>query len=87
MANKFIKDPSEVVKAGDIVRVWVSDVDLQRKRIGLSMIGPDTGGATKGANKPQQKHGKSSHKSGGKKSQKQPQGAFADALSAALKKG
>ena len=86
MANKFIKDPSEVVKAGDIVRVWVSDVDLQRKRISLSMIGPDTGGSTKSSNKPSSNQGKVSHKTGGKKSQKQPQGAFADALSAALKK-
>ena len=87
MANKFIKDPSEVVKAGDIVRVWVSDVDLQRKRISLSMVGPDAGGSTKSASKPASKQSKPSHKSsGGRKSQKQPQGAFADALSAALKK-
>lgn len=90
MANKFIKDPSEVVKAGDIVRVWVVDVDLSRKRISLSMIGPDSGaGATKGA-KPQ-RSSKPSSRSSSKtphkgKSQKQPQGAFADALSAALKK-
>ena len=90
MANKFIKDPSEVVKAGDIVRVWVTGVDLQRKRISLSMIGPDAGdsGSSKPASKPKAK-GKSNNPNrhaGKKKSQKQPQGAFADALSAALKK-
>jgi uncharacterized protein len=37
MANTFIKDPREVVKPGDIVRVKVLDVDLARKRIGLTL--------------------------------------------------
>lgn len=37
MTNKFIKDPNEVVKLGQIVKVKVSDVDLGRKRISLSM--------------------------------------------------
>lgn len=37
LANKFVKDPREVVKAGDIVKVKVMSVDVQRKRIGLSM--------------------------------------------------
>jgi len=37
LANRFIKDPSEVVKAGQIVRVQVMSVDAKTKRIGLSM--------------------------------------------------
>lgn len=37
MSDKFIKDPREVVKAGDVVKVKVMEVDLPRKRIGLSM--------------------------------------------------
>ena len=37
MSNEFIKDPAEVVKAGDIVKVKVMEVDVARKRIGLSM--------------------------------------------------
>ena len=37
LANKFVKDPREVVKAGDIVKVKVMEVDIKRKRIGLSM--------------------------------------------------
>ena len=37
LANRFVKDPREVVKAGDIVRVKVMEVDVQRKRVGLSM--------------------------------------------------
>ncbi|MFT4811779.1 MAG: hypothetical protein ACI9W3_000301 [Marinoscillum sp.] len=37
MSDTFIKDPREVVKAGDIVKVKVMEVDAQRKRIALSM--------------------------------------------------
>ena len=35
--NKFVKDPREVVKAGDVVRVRVKEFDAGRKRIALSM--------------------------------------------------
>lgn len=37
MTNRFITDPRTVVKAGDIVRVKVMEVDKKRRRIGLSM--------------------------------------------------
>jgi uncharacterized protein len=37
LADRFVKDPHEVVKAGDVVKVRVLDVDVARKRIGLSM--------------------------------------------------
>ena len=37
LADRFIKDPHEVVKAGDVVKVRVVEVDVPRKRIGLSM--------------------------------------------------
>ena len=37
LANHFVKDPHDVVKAGDIVKVKVMEVDLDRKRIALSM--------------------------------------------------
>jgi protein Tex len=37
LANKFVKDPHSVVKAGDVVRVKVLEVDLPRKRIALTM--------------------------------------------------
>lgn len=47
MAKRFIHHPSEVVKVGDIVDVWVSSVDLQRKRIALSMIEENKGGNRK----------------------------------------
>ena len=37
MSHKFIKDPRDVVKAGDVVKVKVLEVDLQRRRIALTM--------------------------------------------------
>ena len=37
LADKFVSDPHEVVKAGDVVRVTVVEVDVPRKRIGLTM--------------------------------------------------
>ena len=42
MADKFIRDPHDVVAVGDIVRVWVLQVDRQRRRVSLSMIPPGT---------------------------------------------
>jgi uncharacterized protein len=37
LADKFVKDPRDVVKAGDVVKVRVKDVDVERKRIALTM--------------------------------------------------
>jgi uncharacterized protein len=37
ISDKFIKDPRDVIKAGEVVKVKVMDVDLQRNRVGLSM--------------------------------------------------
>jgi uncharacterized protein len=37
LADKFVKDPHEVVKAGDVVKVRVVEVDVPRKRIALTM--------------------------------------------------
>lgn len=36
LAAKFVQDPTEVVSVGDIVRVKVLEVDLERRRIALS---------------------------------------------------
>jgi uncharacterized protein len=44
LADRFVKDPHEVVKAGDIVKVRVVEVDMKRNRISLSMR-KDGGGA------------------------------------------
>jgi uncharacterized protein len=40
MANKFIKNPYEVVGVGDVVSVWVVEVDQDRKRASLTMVAP-----------------------------------------------
>ncbi|WP_302451034.1 Tex family protein [Ligilactobacillus animalis] len=40
MSQRFIKHPSQVVAVGDIVDVYVTDVDLKRGRIQLSMLAP-----------------------------------------------
>ena len=37
MSNRFVRDPREIVKAGDVVRVRVLEVDTKRRRIALSM--------------------------------------------------
>lgn len=37
LADRFVKDPREVVKVGDVVKVRVKEVDAERKRIGLTM--------------------------------------------------
>ncbi len=47
LADRFVKDPREVVKAGDVVKVRVVEVDARRKRIGLTMR-RDDGGARMG---------------------------------------
>ena len=41
LADRFVKDPHEVVKAGDIVNVRVVEIDLERKRIALTMRSED----------------------------------------------
>ena len=38
ITNRFIKHPSEALKVGDIVKVWVLSVDVAKKRIQLTMI-------------------------------------------------
>jgi uncharacterized protein len=43
IADRFVKDPRDVVKAGDIVKVRVVEIDLPRKRIALTMKVPSTG--------------------------------------------
>jgi len=48
LSDSFVKDPHAVVKAGDVVKVRVVEVDVARKRIGLSMKS-DTGGAREAA--------------------------------------
>ena len=40
MSERFVRHPAEVVKVGDVVKVWVLEVDLKRQRIALTMAPP-----------------------------------------------
>ena len=76
LANRFIKDPHELVKAGDIVQVRVTEVDIQRKRIALSMK-DESATATPSHTENRSKTNKSAPK------QSQPKGSLADKFRAA----
>ena len=41
LVKRRVKHPSEIVSVGDIVNVWVVEVDQKRQRIGLTMIAPE----------------------------------------------
>ncbi len=78
LANKFVKDPREVVKAGDIVKVKVLEVDIPRKRISLTMrLSDDAAPAQKGK---VESAGPRGAKLPRRDSQPVPQGAMAAAL-------
>ncbi|WP_303980706.1 Tex family protein [Dongia mobilis] len=52
LADRFVKDPREVVKPGDVVKVRVLEVDIKRKRISLTMRSSDTPAARQQAEAP-----------------------------------
>ncbi|WP_216893383.1 Tex family protein [Nocardia alni] len=57
MSHTFVRDPREVVKSGDVVKVKVLEVDVARQRIGLSLRlddEPGTGKPEKGDQRPRQ---------------------------------
>jgi len=91
MSEKFIKDPREVVKAGDVVKVKVMELDLDRKRIGLSMRLSDDGDRTPAKGKrdanPGRREARGSRraKDSGKRQAAQTGTALADAFAKARK--
>jgi protein Tex len=42
LANRYVRDPHDVVSVGDIVKVWVHEIDKERRRVSLTMIPPGT---------------------------------------------
>lgn len=40
LTTRFVKNPMEVVHVGQVVTVWVDEVDLKRERIALTMLKP-----------------------------------------------
>jgi uncharacterized protein len=88
LSNTFVKDPREVVKAGDIVKVKVMEVDVARKRIGLSMRMDDQPGEKAATSSAERKNSGNRPRHNQQK-QKQPQnnvGSMGALLEAALKK-
>ena len=86
LADRFVKDPHDVVKAGDIVQVRVTEVDLPRKRIGLSMRkDADTNAFLNGQRSKKFKPAQRTGPVIAKRSATNSQGALGSALAAALK--
>ncbi|WP_117190788.1 Tex family protein [Rhizobium terrae] len=83
LADRFIKDPHEVVKAGDVVKVRVVEVDVKRKRIGLTMRkdGGEPAPGPRGGDR-----GKPANPKFMKTEKPASQGAFGAALAEALKR-
>ena len=74
MANRFVKDPSEIVKVQQEVAVTVLEVDLERNRISLSMKGPASKDAVNKKTKPSQIKNSRSIRSMKKESRKTKKG-------------
>ncbi|SEN53259.1 uncharacterized protein SAMN02800694_3682 [Luteibacter sp. UNCMF331Sha3.1] len=96
LSHTFVKDPRDAVKAGDIVKVKVMEVDLPRKRIALSMRLDDVPGEARGGRPAQREDAPGGNRRGGGQQGRGPQmpkptaapanSAFADAFSRAQKK-
>lgn len=41
LSNSFVKNPMDVVSVGDVVTVWVDEVDTKKNRIALTMLNPN----------------------------------------------
>ncbi|MFC8124376.1 Tex family protein [Streptomyces sp. NPDC057302] len=80
MSRTFVKDPRDVVKPGDIVKVKVMDVDIPRKRISLTLRLDDEASPAgeeqpkRGARPPQQRGQRPPRQQGGQGGQGQGQG-------------
>jgi uncharacterized protein len=93
LSHSFVKDPRDAVKAGDIVKVKVMDVDIARQRIALSMRLDDEPGQARGG-KPAGGEVRGQRDNRGPRPGAAPakaapapaNSAFADALSRALKR-
>ncbi|KQV68199.1 Tex family protein [Rhizobium sp. Root1220] len=87
LAGRFVKDPHEVVKAGDVVKVRVVEVDAKRKRIALSMRKDD--GAAVSAPRGEARANPAPRSQGDRRpapSKPESQGAFGAALAEAMKR-
>ena len=83
MADRFVKDPRQVVKPGDVVRVKVLEVDLKRKRIALTMRLGDEPGAERGPRREAPAERRGGAKAPPKQRPAAPSGALAEAFARA----
>ena len=92
LADRFVKDPHEVVKAGDVVTVRVVDIDIKRSRIALSMRKDGGGEAkppeTRGDRRPPATSFKGNDRKGGQnpRGSDSGMGSFGSALADAFKR-
>ena len=88
LADRFVKDPREVVKAGDLVKVRVIEADLERKRIALSMRSDASVSENRSKTAEQSRPKKQGRqkKTANSRAESQGSGAMADALRKALSK-
>lgn len=87
LADKFVKDPNDIIKTGDIVKIKVLEIDPHRKRIALSMRS-DSALQTKNPQpdkKPSLNVSTQKTKTRTPTKPKEPEGAFAQALATAMK--
>jgi uncharacterized protein len=92
MADRFVSDPHEVVRSGQVVRVKVMEVDVERQRIGLTLRLKDTpqrdqgqrsdrGERSRGGNQaPGERRNPNRGKDAGRREPSQPAGSMAQAL-------
>src|SRR5690606_30296292 len=72
LASRFVKDPAEVVKVGDRVKVRVLSVDLARKRLALSIRAVTEGGAGRAPQGQTRSQGRSAPRASGGQGPKRP---------------
>ena len=98
LSDRFVKDPHEVVKTGDVVKVKVLEVDVRRQRVALTMRMSDEPGAERGAGgrpaggaRPAGGNARGPRRDGGRpgngRQAEQPQSALAMAFASARNKG
>ena len=86
LADRFVKDPHEIVKAGDVVRVRVTEVDVPRKRIALSMRKEvDANKAPRGKTAEKSNPSRVAKTGTARPPEVKSEGAFGSALAAAMK--
>ena len=81
MSHSFVKDPRDVVRSGQVVKVKVTEVDTERKRIGLTLRLDDEADARPRGGRPEGGRGGRSEQGRGGRSEGQPRGGRSEGQS------